>query len=68
MCGGSKPKTPEVQKATPPAPIERYVDAKVVESRSKTRNRAIAAAGRQGTILTSGLGSATTARKTLLGQ
>jgi hypothetical protein len=65
------PKSPKVPKPpAPPPPPERQVEEALVRSRDDRRRLALAAAGRQGTILTGsqGLtGPATLGSRTLLG-
>ncbi len=73
MClfGGSAP-APVAPALPPPAPDQpTRQDPEVKRARTETRRRALAAAGRTSSIVTSALGLSTTAsttKKTLLGQ
>ncbi len=77
MCFFSSPSTPAVPPLPPPLPppppppvTPTAADPAVAAARTRQRQRANLAGGRQSTILTSGLGLLTpagTAKKTLLG-
>ena len=73
MCGGNKPKSPDIKPAptAPPivAPID--ADANAKKAGDEERRKRQAASGRSSTILTGGLGdtsAADTGRKKLLGE
>ncbi len=74
MCifGGGGGSAPQPQPLPPvPPPLPTIQDPEVKRARRETRRRALAAAGRTSSIVTSGLGLSTpasTTRKTLLGR
>lgn len=71
MCIFSSPRAPAVPPLPPPLPPPpTAADPAVAQARTRQRQRAGLAGGRQSTVLTSGLGLLTpagTAKKTLLG-
>lgn len=66
MCM-SKPKAPKAPPPPAPPPSMETVDPEVASMSDRERRRAMSRFGRQGTLLTSALGTPNTSSKTLLG-